>query len=85
MNHFDVFVACSLDDDILDIRFHFAGLDNLERTLCKADITVLNLLALVEEHGYGIRDNMYYVKEKGKGKRGMHVIESMKEVESMVG
>ena len=45
---------------------------------------MLNLLALIEEHGYGIRDNMYYVKEKGKGKRGMQVIESMKEVKSML-
>ena len=45
---------------------------------------MLNLLALIEEYGYEIRDNMYYVKEKGKGKRGMQVIESMKEVKSMV-
>ena len=71
---------CSLDDDIWDIRFHFVGLDNLERTLCQSDITVLNMLALIEEHGYGIRDSMYYVKEKGKGRSGMEVIESMKEV-----
>ena len=51
-------LICSLDDEIWEIRFHFPGLDNLERTLSKSDITVLNLLALIEGHGYGIRDSM---------------------------
>ena len=75
---------CSLDDDVWDIRFHFCGVDYLERTLTKSAITVLNLLALLEEHGYGIRDSMYYVKEKGKGKSGMQVIETMKDVKNML-
>ena len=78
------FIACSLDDDIWDIRFNFPGLDNLERTLCKSNIIVLNLLALIEEHGYGIRDDMYYVKEKGKWQRGMQLIESMSDVRTML-
>jgi hypothetical protein len=61
------YVCSSLDDDIWDIRFNFPGEDNLERTLCCGDITPLNLLALVEGHGYGFEDKIYYVKEKGKG------------------
>ncbi|KAM0913460.1 hypothetical protein ACQ4PT_012160 [Festuca glaucescens] len=73
-----------LDDDIWEVRFHFPGQDNLERTLGRSDITVLNLLALVEGHGYGIRDMMYYVREKGKGKKGMEVIDSMSKVEKML-
>ncbi|CAM0947440.1 unnamed protein product [Alopecurus aequalis] len=73
-----------LDDDIWEVRFHFPGLDNLERTLSRSDITVLNLLALIEGHGYGIRDGMYYVKEKGCGYKGMELIDSMGKVEEML-
>jgi hypothetical protein len=60
-----------LDGEFWDIRFHFSGEDNLKRTLRRSDITMLNLLALVEQCGYGIRHFMYYVKEKGKGNKGM--------------
>ncbi|KAM0916913.1 hypothetical protein ACQ4PT_009918 [Festuca glaucescens] len=74
----------NLDDEVWDIRFHFTGEDNLERTLTRSDITVLNLLALVEQRGYGIRDYMYYVKEKGKGKKGMEVVDSMSKVDKML-
>ena len=56
----------------------------MERTLTKSDITVLNLLALIEAHGYGIRDSMYYVKEKGIGQQGMEVLDSMAKVEEML-
>jgi hypothetical protein len=73
-----------LDDDIWEIRFHFSGEDNLERTISRSDITVLNLLALVEQRGYGIRDYMYYVKERGKGKEGMEVVDSMAKVHEML-
>ncbi|KAM0822427.1 hypothetical protein ACQ4PT_071500 [Festuca glaucescens] len=66
------------------VEFHFPGEDNLERTLGRSDITVLNLLALVGGHGYGIGDLMYYVREKGKGKKGMEVIDSMSKVEKML-
>ncbi|KAM0904204.1 hypothetical protein ACQ4PT_018170 [Festuca glaucescens] len=72
------------DDEVWDIRFHFTGEDNLERTLTRSDITVLNLLALVEQCGYGIRDYMYYVKGKGKGKKGMEVVDSMSKVDKML-
>ena len=69
---------------VWEVRFHFCDVDNLERTLCKSDITLLNLLALIEGHGYGIRDSMFYVKEKGRGPEGMELIESMAQVEEML-
>jgi hypothetical protein len=69
-----LYVCCSLDDDIWEIRLNFSGEDNLERTLCCGDITPLNLLALVEGHGYGFGDKMYYVKEKGKGWKEWRVL-----------
>ncbi|KAM0849442.1 hypothetical protein ACQ4PT_053734 [Festuca glaucescens] len=77
-------IGVDLDDDIWEIRFHFSGEDNLERTIGRSDITILNFLALVEQRGYGIRDYMYYVKERGKGKKGMEVVDSMSKVDEMV-
>jgi hypothetical protein len=47
-------------------------------------ITVLNLQELIEGHGYGIIDNMYFVKEKGKGKKGMEIIDGMQKIEGML-
>ena len=78
------YTFCSLDDEVWDIIFNFPGQDNLERTISQSDITVLNLLAMIEFLGYGIRDSMYYVKEKGKGKEGMVEIDSMAKVKDMV-
>ena len=46
--------------------------------MCSSD------LAMIEGHGYGIRDGMYYVKEKGKGVEGMEVIDSMAKVDEMI-
>jgi hypothetical protein len=43
----------------------------VKRTLSRSNIIVLNLLALIKGHGYRIRDCMYYVKEKGEGKKEM--------------
>jgi hypothetical protein len=54
-----LFLLCSLDDEVWEIRFNFVGEDNLERTLCRSDVTVLNLFALIEVQGYGIRDLMH--------------------------
>ena len=67
-----------------EIRFNFVGEDNLERTLCRTDITILNLVALIETQGYGIMDKMYYVKEKGSGMNGMELVDSMAKVETML-
>ena len=75
---------CSLDDDIWEIRFHFPGEDNLERTLCESDITVKNLMALIEGHGYGYEDTIYYVKAKGTGFEGMEPVTNMEKVEEML-
>ena len=75
-----------LDDEIWEIRFNFLGEDNLERTISRSDITVLNLLELIKGHGhgYGVRDGMFYVKEEGRGSEGMAVIDSMAKVEEML-
>ena len=73
-----------MDDEKWEIRFNFPGEDNLERNLCKSDITVKNLMALIEGHGYGYQDTMYYVKEKGKGFEGMDSVTSMAKVEQML-
>jgi hypothetical protein len=39
---------------------------------------------LIESYGYGIRDNMYYVKEKGRGVEGMELIDSMGKISEML-
>ena len=67
-----------------EIRFNFPAEDNLERTLPKSDIRVLNLLSLIEGLGYGIRDGMFYVKEQGIGEQGMEVIDTMGNIEEML-
>ena len=65
-----------------EIRFNLE--ENLERTLCRPDITILNLLALVDTHGYGISDKIYCVKEKGIGLQGVELIDIMDKVESVL-
>jgi hypothetical protein len=50
------------------VQFRWQG--NLERYLYRSDITYINLLALIEEEGYGMNDSMYYVKEKERGVAG---------------
>ncbi|KAM0836980.1 hypothetical protein ACQ4PT_061964 [Festuca glaucescens] len=82
--HYCKKLSFRLDDDIWDIKFNFPGQDNLERKLSRSDITVLNLLSLIESYGYGIRDNMYYVKEKGRGVEGMELIDSMGKIVEML-
>jgi hypothetical protein len=42
------------------------------------------LLALVEGHGYGFEDKIFYVKEKGKGVAGMECVDSMAKVQCML-
>lgn len=73
-----------MDDDIWDIRINLDGKDNLERTLSESDVTFLNLLALIETEGYGISDNIYYVKEKGIGIAGMDLLDGHSKVQQMV-
>mgnify|MGYP005814616861 CR=1 FL=1 len=43
------------DDEPWDMRFHFQGCDNLERTLCESDITYINMLAIIGIEGYTTR------------------------------
>jgi hypothetical protein len=42
------------------------------------------LLALVEGHGYGFGDKIFYVKEKGKGVAEMDCVDSMAKVQCML-
>ncbi|KAM0913212.1 hypothetical protein ACQ4PT_012281 [Festuca glaucescens] len=72
-----------LDDDLWDVRFNLDGQDNLEHSLCKSDITYLNLLALIEGEGYGMDDNMYFVKEKNRGIAGMKLLDGMRKSKNM--
>ncbi|CAM0944733.1 unnamed protein product [Alopecurus aequalis] len=73
-----------LDDDIWDIWFNFPGQDNVEMFLCSSDITVKNLMAMVEEHGYGYCNTIYYVREKGKGFEGLEAVNNMVKVQQML-
>jgi hypothetical protein len=57
-------LCCSLYDEVWEVSFHFIGVDSLERTICRSDIIVLNLFSLIEMHGYGIRDPMYYGRKE---------------------
>ena len=75
---------CSLGDEIWDIGFNIPGEDNLEGSFCRFDIIVVNLMALIERHGYGYKDTIYYVQEKGKGFEGMDVVNSMSKVGQML-
>ena len=73
-----------MDDDIWDVRFHFDGRDNLERTICHSDITYLNFLGIIETEGYGMHGIMYYISDKGKGVSGLELIDGMAKVERML-
>jgi hypothetical protein len=73
-----------LDDEIWEVRFHLDGKDNLERKLGRSDITLLNLMALVETEGYGWGDSLYYVKEEGTCIAGMAPIDNMSAIEEML-
>jgi hypothetical protein len=73
-----------LDDEIWEVRFQLDGKDNLERKLGRSDITLLNLMALVETEGYGWGDSLYYVKEEGTCIAGMAPIDNMSAIEEML-
>ena len=48
-----------MDPEVWEVRIHFDGLDNIERTIGRDDVTFMNILALVETRGYNIRDPIY--------------------------
>ena len=66
------------------IRLHFYGMDKLERALARSIVAYLNLLSLIETHGYGRNDNTYYVKEEGRGVPGMTFIDGTTKEPEMV-
>jgi hypothetical protein len=69
-----------LDPEIWQLRIHLDGVDNLERTLARDDITYMNILALIETQGYSMRDSIYCVKEDGKGLEGMELMENNEQI-----
>ncbi|CAM0953197.1 unnamed protein product [Alopecurus aequalis] len=73
-----------LDDDIWEIWFYFPGKDNVERFLCRTDITVKNLMFMIEEHGFGYENTLYYVRERGAGFAGMEAVDNMIKVQKML-
>ncbi|KAM0911635.1 hypothetical protein ACQ4PT_013271 [Festuca glaucescens] len=48
-----------LDPEIWDIKIHLDGMENIERTLARDDITLMNIVALIETKGYGFSDSIY--------------------------
>ena len=48
-----------MDPEIWEIRIHFDGLDNLERSIGRDDVTFMNIVAMIETQGYGIRDSIF--------------------------
>ncbi|KAE8805874.1 hypothetical protein D1007_18024 [Hordeum vulgare] len=64
-----------------DMRFHFHGCDNLERTLCESDITCIKMLAITGIEDYDQNDSMCYVKQEGVRMTVMQLIKSEKDVE----
>ncbi|KAM0838986.1 hypothetical protein ACQ4PT_060592 [Festuca glaucescens] len=62
-----------LDPEIWDIRIHFDGVDNIERSIARDDITLMNIVALIEMKGYGFSDSIYCRKDE---RMGMQLIEN---------
>uniref|UniRef100_A0ACD5ZIR3 Uncharacterized protein n=1 Tax=Avena sativa TaxID=4498 RepID=A0ACD5ZIR3_AVESA len=52
-----------LDPEIWEVRIHLDGVDNLERTIARDDITYMNIVAIIEEKGFSIRDSIYCRKQ----------------------
>ncbi|KAK1653914.1 hypothetical protein QYE76_071719 [Lolium multiflorum] len=48
-----------LDPEVWEVKIQLDGLDNLERRIARDDITVMNLYAMIETHGFGFSDSMY--------------------------
>ena len=54
-----------MNSEVWNVRIHFDGLDNIERTIGRDDVTFMNIVALMETHGYGIMDSIYCTKGEG--------------------
>jgi hypothetical protein len=48
-----------LDNEVWEIRINLDGVDNLERTIGRDDITYQQIVAMIEVRGYSILDNIY--------------------------
>ncbi|KAM0862864.1 hypothetical protein ACQ4PT_044984 [Festuca glaucescens] len=64
-----------LDPEVWDIRIHFDGMDNLERSIGRDDITYMNIIAMIETRGYRFGD-LVYCRMGGE----MHLVENNKKI-----
>jgi hypothetical protein len=48
-----------LDPEVWDVRINFDGMDNLERSIVRDDITYINIVAMIETRGYRFGDSVY--------------------------
>jgi hypothetical protein len=64
-----------LDPEVWDIRIHFYGMDNLERSIGRDDITYMNIIAMIETRGYRFGDSVYC-----RMGEEMHLVENNKKI-----
>jgi len=68
-----------LDDAVWDVRIHFHAQHNLNRKICSSDVTFLNLYALMHTQGYSFSDELYHMKNLGRGEereQGLELIDT---------
>ncbi|XP_047058028.1 uncharacterized protein LOC124664589 [Lolium rigidum] len=53
------FGGLDLDNEVWEVRINLDGVDNLERTIGRDDITYQQIVAMIEVRGYSILDNIY--------------------------
>ena len=64
-----------MDDAVWDVRIHFDAQHNLDRKICSLDVTFLNLYALMHTQGYSFFDELYHMKNLGRGEEREHGLE----------
>ena len=64
-----------MDDAVWDVRIHFDAQHNLNRKICSSDVTFLNLYALMHTQGYSFSDELYHMKNLGRGEEREHGLE----------
>ncbi|KAM0901710.1 hypothetical protein ACQ4PT_019790 [Festuca glaucescens] len=59
------------NSEIWEVRIHLDGVDNMERKIGRDDITYMNIVAMIENLGYSIRDSIYCRQSDGKDRRAV--------------
>ena len=60
-----IYFEYRLHSEMWELFIQFDGMKFVQHTLRRSDIRYLNLLSLMEKEGYGMSNNMYYVKSQG--------------------